>query len=115
MTISLTPRVNLWLERDGNVVLSLWRVRLLEAIAETGSISGAAKHMNVQYRLAWRRLKEMENGLGVRLVERYVGGRGGGGARLTDVGRDYIARFNRFSEGIDAVIAEHFEMAFGGR
>ena len=42
MTISLTPRVNLWLERDGNVVLSLWRVRLLEALAETGSISGAA-------------------------------------------------------------------------
>ena len=33
---------NFWVERNGEVVLSEWRVALLEAVAETGSISAAA-------------------------------------------------------------------------
>ncbi|PKO22623.1 MAG: ModE family transcriptional regulator [Chloroflexi bacterium HGW-Chloroflexi-1] len=112
MPASLTVRANLWLERDDRVVLSRWRVRLLEALDETGSISGAAERMGVQYRLAWDRLEEMENGLGVALVTRQVGGSGGGGARLTEAGRDYVARFNRFAEAIDVVVAAQFDQAF---
>ena len=53
---ALTPHLNLWLERDGQVVLSVWRVQLLAAIDQTGSISAAAERMQVQYRLAWDRL-----------------------------------------------------------
>jgi molybdate transport system regulatory protein len=109
----LTPRINLWIESEGQVVLSKWRVKLLEAIREAGSISGAAEKMGVQYRLAWDRLEEMENGLGVRLVERHAGGVHGGGAWLTDAGRDYIERFSRLAEQIDAVVAEEFDKAFG--
>ena len=36
----MQPRANFWIEQDGQVVLSSWRVKLLEAIAETGSIGG---------------------------------------------------------------------------
>ncbi|OIO93654.1 MAG: hypothetical protein AUK03_07935 [Anaerolineae bacterium CG2_30_64_16] len=113
MLARLSPHANLWLERDEQVVLSRWRVRLLEAIEETGSISGAAKRMGVQYRLAWDRLEEMENGLGVALVTRQVGGSGGGGARLTEAGRDYVARFNRFAAAVDAIVSAQFEQVFG--
>ena len=80
---ALTSHLNLWLECDGEVVLSVWRVQLLAAIDQTGSISAAAERMQVQYRLAWDRLDEMERGLGLRLVDRHAGGAGGGGARLT--------------------------------
>ncbi len=45
MEASLIPQANLWIERDGQVVLSRWRVQLLEAIEETGSISAAADRM----------------------------------------------------------------------
>ncbi len=110
---SLVPQFNLWLESDGQVVLSRWRVRLLEAIGESGSISAAAISMGVPYRRAWDKLDEMEKGLGVRLVDRQVGGAGGGGAKLTEAGRDYIDRFKRFAQGVDDVIAHHFEQAFG--
>jgi molybdate transport system regulatory protein len=114
-TMQLTPRLNLWIEADGQVVLSKWRVQLLQALDEAGSISGAAEQMGVQYRLAWDRLEEMENGLGVPLVDRYVGGVHGGGARLTEAGREYIERFTHLAEEIDAVIGEQFEAAFGDR
>lgn len=111
--VSLVPHFNLWLESDGQVVLSRWRVRLLEAIDESGSISAAANSMGVSYRRAWDKLDEMEKGLGVHLVDRQVGGTGGGGATLTEAGRDYVARFKRFAQGVDDVIAHHFERAFG--
>ena len=70
----LIPHGNLWIERNDRVVLSRWRVQLLEAIEATGSISAAAERSGIQYRLAWERLEEMEEGLGLRLVERHVGG-----------------------------------------
>ncbi|RMF03909.1 MAG: molybdenum transporter, partial [Chloroflexi bacterium] len=35
----MQQKSNFWIEKDGKVVLSLWRVRLLEAVQETGSIS----------------------------------------------------------------------------
>jgi molybdate transport system regulatory protein len=114
MPTQLTPRINLWIEAEGQVVLSKWRVKLLEAIRDAGSISGAAEKMGVQYRLAWDRLEEMETGLGVRLVERHAGGIHGGGAWLTDLGREYIERFSRLAERIDAVVGEEFEAAFEG-
>ena len=109
---ALTPHANLWLEQADRVVLSSWRVRLLDAIEETGSISAAAERMQVQYRCAWEKLEEMEAGLGVRLVERQVGGVHGGGARLTAIGRDYVARFKCFAEGIETLIEQQFNEFF---
>jgi molybdate transport system regulatory protein len=109
---AMTPHANLWVEREDRVVLSLWRVQLLEAIEATGSISAAAERMQVQYHRAWDRLQEMEQGLGVPLVERHAGGLGGGGAHLTEAGRQYVARFNTFAQGVEALISEQFKKAF---
>ncbi len=111
----LTPHVNLWIEGNGKVVLSLWRIQLLQAIAQTGSISAAAERMAIQYRLAWERLQEMEEGLGVTLVERQVGGSGGGGAQLTDAAWDLISRFTALSEQVMGCLTEQFGQAFGAR
>lgn len=108
----MQPRSNLWIEKDGQVVLSRWRVNLLCAIDETGSISAAAEKMQVSYHRAWEKLHEMETRLNVTLVETQTGGSHGGGARLTPLARDYIARFERFSSGIDEIVARRFAEAF---
>lgn len=109
----MEPRVNLWLEVDGDVVLSEWRVALLEAIAETGSISAAAERMNIGYRQAWAKLRECETRLGVQLVETTVGGSGGGGAQLTPAARDYVDKYRRFSAGLQETVRRRFEAVFG--
>ena len=110
----MEPKANLWIEIDGQVALSRWRVRLLMAIAETGSISGAAEHVGVPYRRAWEKINEMEQRLGVALLDTQTGGPGGGGASLTPAAQDYIARFQEFSAGIDTYVQQHFQEAFGG-
>ncbi len=110
---ALTPHLNLWLEQDDQVVLSVWRVQLLTAIDQTGSISAAAERMQVQYRLTWDRLNQMERGLGLRLVDRHAGGAGGGGASLTAAGRDLVDRFNALAKAVNGCLAEHFQQSFG--
>jgi len=109
---NLRPRCNFWIETDDQVVLSSWRISLLEAVAETGSISAAATRMNVPYRVAWRKIKEMETGLGVSLAESTVGGVGGGGTRLTPAAQEYLQRFHQFSNGLKELVEQRFEKAF---
>lgn len=105
-------RTNIWIEKDGKVVLSFWRVRLLEAIRDTGSISAAASKMGVSYRRAWDKIHECEERLGVKLVETQTGGEGGGGSELTPAAVDYIERFRKFTAGLNEIIAQRFRENF---
>lgn len=110
----MMPRFNLWIEIEGEVVLSSWRIKLLKAIDSTGSISSAAEEMDVPYRRAWERLHEMEIRLGYGLLQTEIGGSGGGGAVLTKKAKDLISRFSQFEGGLDSEIKKRFENAFGG-
>ncbi len=110
----MNPRFNLWIEIEGEVVLSRWRVRLLKAIDSTGSISSASEMMDVPYRRAWERINEMESRLGYKLLETEVGGSGGGGAILTKEAKALIDRFDRFESGLDEEIKQRFKIAFEG-
>ena len=104
----MNPRLNLWLENKGEVVFSIWRMELLQAVASTGSISGAAAAMEVHYRTAWQKINEMETRLGQKLVETQVGGHRGGGAQLTPLAQDLIIAFTHFSQEIEQQMAEQF-------
>jgi len=109
----MKPRFNVWLQVDGQVALSIWRIKLLEAVAETSSISGAAVQMDVAYRVAWTKINEMETRLGQKLVETRIGGPGGGGAQLTPLAREYVAKFNSFSRDVEAYVFERYQETFG--
>jgi molybdate transport system regulatory protein len=107
-----TPKTNIWLEVDGKVAFSRWRAQLLLAVDRTGSISGAAKEMDIQYRLAWQRINEMEKRLGVSLVEPRVGGRGGGGSELTSLAFQLIERFDKMAQTVDLCTIEQSRIQF---
>jgi len=107
-------RANVWIEKDGQVVLSRWRVALLQAIDETGSISAAAERLGIPYRRAWDKIHECEERLGVKLIDTQTGGSGGGGTRLTPEGADYVRRFQQFNKGLDEVVRSRFREAFEG-
>jgi|SRR5919202_6578544 hypothetical protein len=64
----LQPQAKLWIEIDGKIALSEWRVALLEAVEATGSLAKAAEHLGVPYRTASYKLREIEENLGVHLL-----------------------------------------------
>ncbi|AGA89458.1 molybdenum-pterin binding domain protein [Thioflavicoccus mobilis 8321] len=67
------------------------RIELLRRIGETGSISRAAKVMQMSYKQAWDAVDAMNNLSARPLVRRQAGGHRGGGTELTDEGRRLIA------------------------
>lgn len=67
------------------------RIRLLEAIDKTGSISQAAKAVPFSYKAAWDAVDDMNNVAPEPLVNRSAGGRHGGGTELTAFARRLIA------------------------
>jgi molybdate transport system regulatory protein len=112
---SLRPRIRskVWIERESEVLLSEWRVDLLEALHDTGSLAAAATAVGVPYRTAWERIKETEASLGIRLLETERGGADGGGSRLTDEAIELIARFRRVTAGLREAVEQRFEDEFG--
>jgi molybdate transport system regulatory protein len=69
------------------------KVQLLEAIRETGSISAAARTMDMSYRRAWLLVDALNATFDQVVVATSLGGRGGGAAVLTPFGADIVARY----------------------
>lgn len=99
---ALRPGARVWLESGDQPVFGDGRARLLRAVRDSGSISAAARSVGMSYRHAWRHLHNMEQRLGVPLLERRRGGARGGGCRLTPDGRRLLAAFERFRAQLDA-------------
>lgn len=68
---------------------------LLRFISERNSLTEAAKAAGISYRNAWDRINALESNLGEQIVEKKVGGREGGGARLTESGLALLKQFRR--------------------
>lgn len=83
----------IWIESENNVLLGEGRVQLLKAINETGSLSKAAKSINISYKKAWGLLDSINKSAKKPVTINSVGGKGGGGAALTDYGKALILVF----------------------
>ncbi|SHH80547.1 molybdate transport system regulatory protein [Pollutimonas bauzanensis] len=79
--------------QDDSIAIGPGKVALLEAIAETGSISAAARQFNMSYRRAWLLIDQMNRALSQPAVATATGGAHGGGTRLTPVGEDIIKHY----------------------
>jgi molybdate transport system regulatory protein len=77
---------------------------LLQAIERTGSISAAAREMDMSYRRAWLLVDTMNQSFRQPLVSTETGGQRGGGAVLTDLGRDVLARYLAMEEKAAAAV-----------
>ncbi|MDD1013681.1 TOBE domain-containing protein [Pseudomonas rubra] len=86
------------------------RIALLQHIAEQGSITRAAKSAGMSYKAAWDAIDELNNLAASPLVERSVGGRGGGGAKLSAEGQRVLRLYQRL-QALQAQILEAAEDA----
>jgi molybdate transport system regulatory protein len=69
------------------------KIALMELISRHGSISAAGREMGMSYRRAWLLVDEINRIFREPLVETQMGGSGGGGARLSALGRDVVDRY----------------------
>ena len=81
------------------------RLEVLRRVAETGSISQAARDAGISYKAAWQAIDTLSNLSGQTLVERTVGGSGGGGARITPQGLQLLSLADELARARAAVLS----------
>jgi len=108
---SYTVEGHIWVEGVEGTFLGVGRVLLLEKIKEYGSITRAAGSLEMSYRKAWELVESMNRQAGAPLVVATTGGKGGGGAVLTEAGERAIklfgeldAEFKKFLEKMSSLV-----------
>jgi len=81
------------------------RLEVLRRVAESGSISQAARASGISYKAAWQAIDTLTSLSGVTLVDSTVGGSGGGGARITPQGLQLLALADELARARQAVLA----------
>ena len=103
--------VQLWLEDEHGEGFGKGRIQLLQLIDELGSLSKAAKELEMSYRGAWGKLKKMEQIAGVPLVESC--GTKRDGYSLTPAGRELVASFSEWYQDVERFATERAAFLFG--
>jgi molybdate transport system regulatory protein len=101
--------VSLKLRLSDDRALGPGKVRLLELIAETGSISAAGRTMKMSYRRAWTLVDDLNHTFRKPLVVSRPGGTAGGGATLTAFGSDVVRRYRAIEARIATASRAHLD------
>jgi molybdate transport system regulatory protein len=90
------PSGKIWIEFQGKPILGKGGAEILREIEAQQSLSKAAEKLDMSYRYVWNYVQKIHKALGETVVETYRGGKtGGGGARLTVVGKALLDEYTR--------------------
>ena len=101
--VRLTVRVDFGADR----ALGPGKIRLLEAIGKTGSISRAGRALGMSYRRAWLLVDDMNRSFRAPVVATQPGGVQGGGAALTPFGLELIENYRAIEARATAAAKPH--------
>jgi molybdate transport system regulatory protein len=93
------------LRGGGRLPVGRDRIAMLQAVAAHGSITAAAKALGYSYKAVWDGIAAINNLLPRPALQTQSGGRGGGGAILTEEGHRLVAAFHRLEERLSAISA----------
>jgi molybdate transport system regulatory protein len=99
-------RITLRIDFDEERQIGPGKVRLLELVAETGSISAAGRAMGMSYRRAWLLTDALNQTFRLPVVQTRGGGAGGGGASLTPFGTGLVESYRAMEREMHASLAE---------
>jgi molybdate transport system regulatory protein len=107
------PSCKIWIEYMGKPVLGKGGAQILEQIERQESISRTAEKLGMSYRYVWSYLQRIEKTLRGSIIETYRGGKsGGGGAKLTQLGKSLLDEYRRVEGYLGEVLsdAEYWEV-----
>jgi len=105
-------RFRFWLIKNDEKVFGEGPLVLLKKVEELGSLRQAALAMGMSYSKAWKVIKQIEAELQIKLLERTIGGKTGGGSTITTEAKDFILRYEAFMASIDEKIKEEMQKHF---
>jgi len=100
------PGLTLRIIARGQPAMGPGKAELVSQIEASGSISAAARAMGMSYRRAWLLVEAINASYTEAVVLTAIGGKRGGGAKVTDFGRRLVAEFRAMEDKASAVIAD---------
>jgi molybdate transport system regulatory protein len=88
----------IWIEKDGDIFLGYGRIELLKKLDETESINAASKALHMSYKKAWRLINNMNETAKEPIIIKNIGGKDGGGTKLTPYGKKIITQFEAINK-----------------
>ena len=104
-----TPTIRLRIDLSPESALGPGKISLLEHIESTGSLTKAARELGMSYRRAWLLLDDINGMFSDPATTASVGGSGGGGARLTDLGREIVKAYREIEEAAEKAASSRIE------
>ena len=99
----LKPQIRILFRKA--IAMGPGKADLLRAIDETGSISAAARQMEMSYRRAWLLVDTMNQAFKSPVVVTLTGGKAGGGAVVTEFGKEVLRRYSAMEAKASASVA----------
>ena len=100
----LKPQIRILFRKA--IAMGPGKADLLRAIDQTGSISAAARQMEMSYRRAWLLVDTMNQAFKSPVVITLTGGKAGGGAAVTEFGKDVLQRYSEMEKIASASVAK---------
>jgi molybdate transport system regulatory protein len=101
----------LWIDQDGKT-FGDGPYELLTNVEKMGSLHKASAQMGMSYSKAWKLIRNIEQRLGFFVLDREVGGRSGGGSKITPRAKELMTRYARFrdeaKEAVERIYREQF-------
>lgn len=93
------PAFKVWMETEDGYVFGPGVYSLLKKVMEVGTLKEASMELGMSYRYAWGLIRKAEEKLGESLLVAHKGGKsGGGGAELTERGKNFLQDFQNLRE-----------------
>ena len=111
MPESMKPVVQfrLRIRKGPHVAIGPGKIDLLEAISHRGSITAAAKSLDMSYRRAWVLVDEMNRYMRRPVIATATGGVNGGGAQLTPTGLEIVTRYRAIQAQAHAAVTDELK------
>jgi len=103
----MPPRLTLRVDLGPKQSIGPGKMRLLDAIAETGSISSAGRTLGMSYRRAWMLIDDLNSSFRRKVVTTTLGGKEGGGAKLTPFGEELVKRYRAIEQSATKATRSH--------
>jgi len=107
--MSVDLKAKIWLESSGRKIFGDGPCDILQRIERTGSLRQTAAEINMSYSQAWKLIKMIEDNLGFSVLEKQVGGAGGGHSKLTGQAAKLTMAYEQFRQEAEANLEQLFD------
>lgn len=112
--MSVDLKAKIWLESGGQKVFGDGPCDILQRVERTGSLRQTAAEINMSYSQAWKLINMIEENLGFPVLEKQVGGAGGGHSKLTGRAARLTLAYEQFRQEAETSLEELFDKHLAG-